>query len=40
MSAREEVYIIRGLARRINNMIFGYKKRGKDKKPRRRSTKK
>mgnify|MGYP003122482179 CR=1 FL=1 len=40
MSAKEELYIIRGLAQRINNMIFGYKKRGKDKKPRRRSNKK
>tara|TARA_Y100001963_G_C6576454_1_gene351329 strand:- start:527 stop:649 length:123 start_codon:yes stop_codon:yes gene_type:complete len=39
MSAKEELYIMRGLARRINNMIFGYRKRGKDKKPRRRANK-
>ena len=39
MGAKEEVYIIRGLARRINNMIFGYRPRGKDHKPRKRRKK-
>ena len=40
MGKKEEVYIIQGLARRINNMIFGYRPRGKDLKPRKRRRKK
>jgi hypothetical protein len=30
MGAKEEIHILRGLAQRINNMIFGYRPRGKD----------
>ena len=44
MGKKEEVYIIQGLARRINNMIFGYEKpkgrpRGKTKKNKKRPRK-
>ena len=40
MSAREEMYIMRGLARRFNNLVFGYKKRKKSRRLRRKATKK
>ena len=35
---KKELYIMQGLARRINNMIFGYRPRGKDVKKRRKKT--
>ena len=36
MSKKEELHILWGLVSRINNMINGYKPRGRDYKPRRR----
>jgi hypothetical protein len=36
----EEIYILRGLVRRINNKIFGYKKRGRDASKRKKRSKK
>jgi len=39
MGSKEELRILWGLARRINNMIFGYKPRGKDDRKRKRRKK-
>ena len=36
MSNKEELHILWGLVSRINNMIHGYRPRGRDYKPRRR----
>ena len=36
MSSKEELRILWGLVRRINNTLFGYKPRGKDDRPRKR----
>ena len=38
MSNKEELQILWGLVRKINNTIFGYRPRGKDVKKRRKRT--
>ena len=36
MSKKEELNILRGLVTRINNIVLGYRPRGRDYKPRKR----